>query len=204
MTTNLRSWLRRNPQPHSVRYTTSDDEERELQLSTSARNKWKDAAEALEEVGAVRVECIASDGKVLRVTTLAGDEDDDTGAAKGDDKRSAREMAGLATVLDAHGKRMNEAFEKGSEAASRGQDNLVDVVQILTHQWTATMAAVHQLSMQLGKVLRAQSGADEEHDELAGPLQQVLGMAAMRMMNGGAAQAGGGDAKPKPEGKKGA
>lgn len=186
MVTNLKSWLRRTPQPHSLRYTTSDDEERELQLSSNARNRWKDAADALEEMGAMRVEALDKDGKVLRVGVLREEDDRATAdpAAKAEVQKS-KDTAALALVLDSQGKRICEAFEKGAEAASRGQDNLVDVVQILTVQWTSTMQAVHTLSMQLAKALRAAGGSEEAGDDLQGPMQQMMGMAMMRMMGMG-------------------
>jgi hypothetical protein len=201
MVTNLKSWLRRMPQPHGIRYVTPDDEERELQLSSNARNRWKDAADALEEMGAVRVEALDKEGKVLRVAQLR---DEDGGelhdATERQDRAKAKELVGLASVLDAQGRRISEAYREGAEAASRGQDNLVQVVNILTAQWTATMQSVHNLSQSLARAIRGQGGGDEEHDEVGAGIQQLLGMAAMRMMGMGMPGMGG-DA-PAPDTKK--
>lgn len=200
MVTNLKSWLRRMPQPHGIRYTTPDDEERELQLSSNARNRWKDAADALEEMGATRVEALDKDGKVLRVATLRDEEGGELhDPTERQDKAKAKEMTALASVLDAQGRRISEAYREGAEAASRGQDNLVQVVNILTAQWTATMQSVHNLSQSLARAIRGGEGADE-HDDVGAGLQQLLGMAAMRMM--GMGMPGTDGTQPPPSDKK--
>lgn len=186
MVTNLKSWLRRNPQPHGIRYTTPDDEERELQLSSNARNRWKDAADALEEMGAVRVEAMDKDGKVLRVALLR---DEDGGelhdATERQDKAKAKEYGAIASILDAQGRRISEAYAAGADAAARGQDNLVQVVNILTAQWSATMSSLHNVSQSLARAIRQQGGESEEPDEGDALQKQLLGMAVMRFLNGG-------------------
>lgn len=188
MVTNLKAWLRRQPQPASIRYTTPDDEERMLELSANARNRWSDAQEALESAGAVRIEALDKEGKVLRITKRDDEDGGElTDSTERDSKAKAKEMASLALVLDAQGRRINEAHEKGAEAASRGQDNLVQVVNILTAQWSATMNALQSASMNIAKLARQAGGAeveDGEDDAMGQQLQQLLGLAAMKLLGG--------------------
>jgi len=198
MVTNLKSWLRRQPQPASIRYTTSDDEERTLELSGNARNRWSEAAEALESANAVRIEALSKDGSVLRITKR---EEEDNGevhdAIERQEKNRAKETASLALVLDAQGRRISEAFNAGADAASRGQDNLVQVVNILTAQWSATMQSLHNVSMNLAKLARG-AGVEEDDDGMGQQMQQLLGIAAMKMMGMNGAPTD----TPPPNGKK--
>ena len=193
MVTNLKSWLRRNPQPHAIRFTTPDEEERELQLSASVKNRWRDAADALEEMNAVRVEALDKDGKVLRVATLREDDGPSTAESRAGSVELARSKETAALALVAREVRLAavEGYQAGADGASRGQDNLVQVVNILTAQWSGTMNALQSLSMQLGKALLAAGGGDggEEDDGLGGQIQQLLGLAVMRQMGMGPAQA---------------
>jgi hypothetical protein len=184
MVTNLKSWLRRNPMPTSVRYTTVDGEERILELPTGKARKWQDTAEALDACDAVRIECLNAKGEVLRVTKR--DENEVTTEAAAQAKQElnkAKETAALALVLDSQGRRISEAYAAGADAASRGQDNLVQVVNILTTQWSATMQSLHNVSMNLAKLARQAGGAEgEEDDGMGAQMQQLLGIAAMKMM----------------------
>ena len=201
MVSSLSRWLKKAPQPTSVRYTTDDDEERVLEITGPSSRRWKETAEALESLKARRVECLDKDGKVLRVTSLGDPEMGDS--AERESKATAKENASLALVLDAQGRRISEAYMAGAEAASRGQDNLVQVVNILTTQWSATMQSLHNVSMNLAKLARQAGQADEGEEDTVGPaIQQMLGIAAMKMMGG---MGGGGEAvangKPKTKEK---
>ena len=180
MVNSLSRWLKKTPQPKSVRYTTEDGEERTLAIGSNQR-KWKEAESALVDSGAVRVECLAEDGTVLRIETLREVEDDKAPAGE---VAKARETAALAVVLDAQGKRINEAFLAGADAASRGQENLVNVVNILTAQWSAPMNALQSASMNLAKLAR-QAGAspgDEDDDGMSQQMQQLMGLAMMKFL----------------------
>lgn len=189
MVTNIKAWLQRPPRPAGLRYVTGDGEERELTLSGNGK-QWADAENALLELGAVRCDALDKEGKVLRVAVLkkadgggpSGSEIQD--AAERQDRQKAKETASWALVLDAQGRRISEAFQAGADAASRGQDNLVQVVNILTAQWSATMQSLHNVSMNLAKLARQAGAADEgEPDNELGPaIQQMLGLAAMKMM----------------------
>lgn len=184
MVSSLSRWLKKAPQPHSVRYTTADDdEERVLEVTGPASRRWKETAEALESLRAHRVECLDKDGKGLRVTVLGDTEMGDS--AERESKAAAKEHTALALVLDAQGRRISEAYAAGAEAASRGQDNLVAVVNILTTQWSATMQSLHNVSMNLAKLARQQGQGDDGDEDTVGPaLQQLLGIAAMKAMGG--------------------
>jgi len=201
MVSSLSRWLKKAPQPTSIRYTTDEDEERVLAVTGTANNRWRAAADDLESLKARRVECLDKEGSVLRVTLL-GTDPEMGDAAERQSKAAAKENASLSLVLDAQGRRISEAYMAGAEAASRGQDNLVQVVNILTTQWSATMQSLHNVSMNLAKLAR-QAGQDEGQDEdTMGPaIQQMLGIAAMKMMGnmGGGGEAAAANGKTKKE-----
>jgi hypothetical protein len=200
---SLRSWLRRNPQPAEIRVINEDDEEKVIKLSSDARNRWKGAEEAIYSARARSVQCLDADGAILRampITTDAeGNEVDDSEVlAKRYEKELKGERRELGLVLDRYGDRLNEAFERGAAAANVSQDNLVQLVQILTQNLSMAITNIHNLSLQYGQLLQqndGDGGSSSRNDEL---IRTVLGGAVQRAMGG---MGGGGGGNGKPNGK---
>jgi hypothetical protein len=184
---SLRSWLRRQPQPSEVRIVNEDDEEKVIKLSSDARNRWKGAEEAIYSARARTVQCIDAEGAIIRAmkleTDAEGNELDDADVmAKRYEKELKGERRELALVIDRYGDRLNEAFERGAQAANVSQDNLVQLVTILTNQLGLAITNVHNLSLQYAQVLQNQGDdGGGRSDEL---LRTVIGGAVSRAMGG--------------------
>ena len=193
---SLRAWLRKNPQPFSLRIRTEDGEERTIKLG-DGRDKWKVAEQTLAASRAVSVEAVAADGSVIRGEQLR----EETAASSGDDgadydeKRAARTMLAQASMLDRYGDRLNQAFDKGASAANTGQENLVALVEVLTMHLSSAITSLHNVSINLANVVARAGGGEEttQHDTNGQMLTQLLGQVAMRQMGGGD------DEKPKPK-----
>ena len=145
---SLRAWLRKNPQPFSLRIRTEDGEERTIKLG-DGRDKWKVAEQTLAASRAVSVEAVAADGTVirgeqLREETAASGGD---GGADYDEKRAARTMLAQASMLDRYGDRLNQAFDKGASAANTGQENLVALVEVLTMHLNCAITSLHNVEI---------------------------------------------------------
>jgi len=182
---SLRAWLRRQPQPFSLRIRTEDGEERSIKLG-DGRDKWKVAEQTIATSRAVAVEALDAEGKLLRGEQLR--EEPAAGADDGsdyDEKRAARAMQAQAAMLDRYGARLNEAFERGAAAANTGQENLVGLVEVLTTHLTMAITNLHNVSVNLGNIVsRGIGGGAEEsqHDQNGQMLTQLLGQVALRAM----------------------
>jgi hypothetical protein len=188
----LRSWLRRNPQPHSLRVVLEDGEERNIRLSDDSRNRWKAAEEAVQVLAAVSVQCIAADGAVLRVQQLREDEDPE-GTAEPEHKAVAKSTRELAGVLDRFGHQLNEAFERGANAANMGQENLVELIHLMTQQHAMAISNLHNVSVNLANMMIKFGGGEPPAvDENQAGIERLMVAAATRAMMGGP------EDKPKP------
>lgn len=208
---SLISWLRKNPQPHSLAVRTEDDELKPVKLLPgNARNKWKSAEETIHAMRAVSVECLDKDGEVIRAWKLREiDGPNELAAEDPDDKRMRlalkdRDQA-TAQMLDRYGDRLNEAFERGAAAANTGQDSLVALVETLTGHLSLAITNLHNVSVNLANfIVKAGGGEDIQQGNPANDAamaQLLAGMATRFLSNGGPAQ-GGGPAE-KPNGKAG-
>jgi hypothetical protein len=198
---SLRSWLRRQPQPAEVRIELEDGEERTIKLSADLRNRWKGAESAILNSHAVSVHCVDSDGAIIRSESLR--EDDEQGesvdaAERRQERKQAMSLQAVSGMLDRYGDRMNEAFERGAQAANVSQENLVQIVSVLTQHLGIAIANLHTVSMQFANHLQENSGEEKgsRSEELLG---EVLGAAARRAMGGGDAN-GAAKGKGKPNG----
>jgi hypothetical protein len=176
---DLRSWLRRAPKPARLRIKTSDDEERIIELG-AGRTKWHACEETVRTSGAVSVQALDKDDKILRACRLSEEDleadDDEDKAQKRDERAIGKERRELAGVLDAYGKRMNDSFLAGAEAAGRSQENLVALVEVLTTHLSLAITNLHNVSVNLANVVQEASGGGDNPN--AGLLGQVLALAA--------------------------
>lgn len=185
---SLRAWLRRQPQPFSLRIRTEDGDERTIKLG-DGRDKWKVAEQSIATSRAVSVEAVSADGTILRGEQLR--EEPTAGADDGgdyDEKRAARVMQAQAQMLDRYGDRLVQAFKEGAAASNAGHENLVDLVGMLTTHLTMAITNVHNMSVNLSNlVARAGGGGGDEsqHDQNGQLLTQLLGQVAMRAMTPG-------------------
>lgn len=153
---DLRAWLRRAPKPRKLRIHV-DGDERIIDLGTG-RCKWVEVEETVRNAGATLVECLSADLSIIRSTVLEEDPDDKEDVATATSTAMAKAQAGSAAMLDAYGKRMNEAFLAGASAANTSQENLVAIVETLTAHLSLAITNLHNLSTNMATM--AQNYAD--------------------------------------------
>lgn len=165
---NLKSWLRRVPQPHSLRL----DDKKVLRIS-EGKNKWRDILDAVALEQPVKVEALDTDGNVIRVTQLADPEDkqDEAGAAK-----PKSELAELGALIAGAYKSGAEQHAAAFQLAFAENTKLVQVLAErlggLEKAWQTTLEQRAAEYMQQG------GGSGEGIDGLMngpmGPLLQAL------------------------------
>jgi hypothetical protein len=180
---DLRSWLRRAPKPKKLRIKTGDGEERVIELGRG-RYLWNEVEHTVRTAEAISVECLDAEGTILRATRLTEEDPEDFEAAgkeSADGKAVTKAMAAQATMLDAYGRRMNEAFARGAEAASTSQDKLVALVEVLTQHLTLAITNLHNISTNYAQVVAA-TGKDSEGLEPGQLLQGLMAMIANKSL----------------------
>lgn len=152
---DLRAWLRRAPKPRKLRIHV-DGDERIIDLG-AGRCKWAEVENTVLNSGATLVECLDPSGAILRSTVLEEEEPEES-KDELQAKSLARTQASSAAMLDAYGKRMNEAFLAGASAANTSQENLVAIVETLTAHLSLAITNLHNLSTNMATM--AQNYAD--------------------------------------------
>lgn len=170
---DLRSWLRRHPKPRKLRVTTGDDETKVFDLGIK-RVKWNQVEESVRACHAVQVEALDADDQVIRAVELEDASDGEKTSPE--EKAAAKANANQAAMLDAYGKRLVEAFEKGAEAASASSDSLITLVSTLTTHLGAAITNLHTVSVNLANVISSAADPTGENKN-AHLLEQVLALA---------------------------
>lgn len=179
---NLKSWLRRVPQPHSLRL----DDKKTLRIGENGKNKWRDVLDAVALEQPSKVEALDADGNVIRVTQLADPED--KGEEESDAKRPKSELAELGALIGkayadgaaAHAKAYELAFGENTKLVGL----LAERLGGLEKAWQSTL---EQRAAELG----AAAGGDGIDGLMNGPMGPLLQALAMKTLGAG------GDA-PKP------
>jgi hypothetical protein len=177
---DLLHWLRRAPKPSRLRLKTADDQERYIDLGKS-RVRWADVESSVRSSDAVTVQCLAENGDILRAMELGEEGDADEPAGK-EDKSSKAMLRDMAALLDASGKRQNEAYQQGAKAASQSSDKLVELVEVLTGHLAIAITNVNNLSVNLSHALQATGTAPEGEESQSSKMLQGL----MAMLTQGA------------------
>jgi hypothetical protein len=159
---DVRAFIGRAPRPKRVRYRMPDGEERILEVRKGGKRLWDEMVSTIKTSGAVTLECLSEDGTLIRGKSL-DEEDSESFEAAGDaTKDLSKAMREQAAMLDAYGRRMNEAFQRGAEAASSSQDKLVELVQVLTQHLTIAITNLHNISTNYAQVLAQASEGGEQ------------------------------------------
>lgn len=106
---NVKSWLRRHPQPTRLRF----DRKKEYRIAEQGKAKWRDALDAIALEQPSVLEALGEDGVVLRVTEL-----NDPDAKEEDEKKKPSEWASLmvpAGLLEHFADLYADAYRLGAE-----------------------------------------------------------------------------------------
>lgn len=155
---NLRRWLGQKPVPAKLRLHKENGETQVMPVGTSTRGKrhWQKLEETLEAIGPVKIEALTETDELLRAIDIEPDEDGDGGEAKAryEDRLLTKDRREQAAMLDAYGKRLADAFDAGSRAASVSQDHLVGLVETLTENLSVAIVNVHNLSVNVSNIMQ--------------------------------------------------
>lgn len=190
---SLRSWLRKAPQPTSLRIVDVDGNVRDIMV-TPGRNCWKNAEQAILGARAVNVEALDPTMKIIRSQAVEYEDDpDDPSPASPDayatkeqaaiDKALAKDRREMAGIIDRYGDRLCEAFTAGAAASNNSHETLVGLVETLTMNLSAAITNVHNISAAYARLL--QDGGKEEKDPNDDALAAVIGGALERFAGGG-------------------
>jgi hypothetical protein len=194
---DIKSWMRKHPKPKRLHIKKPDGEWQFVEI-TGGKYLWTEIERTIKSSEATAVECLDASGNVLRSVKLTEedtqDPDDsfDTPAVAAD-KTLSKALQAQAIMLDAYGRRLNEAYVRGAEAASGSQDKLVQLVENLTQHMTIALTNLHNISTNYANALAQQNDSGTDNGEL---LKGVLGLA----LGGGQAQR---VPPPDPNGQKG-
>lgn len=134
---NLRSWLRREPQPVRVIADT-----RTIQVPAGPR-KWAELEETILSIGATKVEAVGADGSLLRVVNLETEESSSGGPAIGRSASGLSEMAQMAQIIaeasDRAAQRHADAYRLAFEENTKLVGLLAERLGSLESSWMRTL-----------------------------------------------------------------
>lgn len=177
--TNVRSWLRRPPHPAKL---MADD--REIAIG-EGRNKWRDAENAVLDLGATKLEAINAEGALLRVCLLEQEgAEPDKEDPFADVKLQSREAEIAKLILEA----TDRGAQRHAEAYTVAFEKMASIVQFAMER-----ASSLEVAWQHALNDRATQSGDDQEGAVAAGLVDMMGRAAGR----GAVDA----VKEKPNGK---
>lgn len=181
---NLKSWLRRQPQPVKVRAGKA------VLVIGEGKNKWRDVIEQIEHMQPPRLEALDGEGNIIRGVDLESDGDGEPGSkTRGKDDNSDSELVRLARII-------SEAHDQGAQRMATAFGNAFQeygqLINVLSQRLTSVEGSWQALLAQRAQdVENGASGTD--------PVQAMMAnMIAGKMMSVGTAP----DGKAKPNGKK--
>jgi hypothetical protein len=195
MTVSLQTWMKRAPRPVKLRVKKHDGDSETIDVKGAGggkRTQWAKLEQTIALIdGATSVDCLGADGTILRSLPLTTDDDDDDEdreerRERASDKAVAKDRRELAAILDAQGRAIERAYAAGSEAASRSNEALTNMVTTLTDNLAIAITNIHNLSANYANALQAQ-GRPESEEGNAG-IMQLAGLLAPLVMGQGQQQ----------------
>lgn len=177
---NLKSWLRRVPQPVKIRAGKA------ILVVGEGKNKWRDCIEQIEHMQPSRLEALDADGNIIRGVDLESEGEGEPGSrARGKDENTDSELVRLARII-------SEAHDQGAQRMATAFGNAFQEYGALIGTLSQRLTAVEGS----WQALLAQRAQDVENgasgtDPLQGMMAQMI---AGKMMSVGTEA-------PKPNGK---
>ena len=172
---NIRSWLRRNPQPTTVRC-----DERVVQVPPEGARKWADLEATILTLNPTQLVALDASGNVLRACELAGDGEVDALDAV-DQKMSERERE-VTTIARIIADSSDRAAQRHAAAYEASFTHMVNLVSIIAARLTG-MENAWQQAMQAAAEARAEAASAGSAEE-----QMAVGLLTNMMNPGGAAK----------------
>lgn len=164
---NVRSWLRRIPQPVRVRL----DRKKLLNVG-EGKNKWRDVVQVIELEQPSTLEALDADGSVIRMTELQDPaEPATTEVGAGPVGKLPPEFA----VLQAFGALLLDAYVKGAEQHAKAYElAFAENTKLVTALSQQSRNLQHSLEDQLAQRLANAEGGDDGALSSLGPLMPML------------------------------
>lgn len=184
---DVKSWLRKQPQPHSV---VCDG--RKVLVATGPR-KWAETAETIASLGTTRLEALSEDGTTLRVVELEAGEAapaEDKGSKAGPDLAGLSklgELAQLAQIIghvsDQAAQRHQAAYAMAFTEFAKMNAAVMERLSGMEQSWILSLNTISDLRMQLVDAIADAKNAQEGSQD--GLVTQLLGTAITNGMGGG-------------------
>jgi hypothetical protein len=191
---NIKSWLRRSPQPASIRIV-SGGESRQIAIPHADPRKWAIVEETINAADPEVVEALDAGGAIIRGLERkpAEDDEDETGETASEAKADlaiARRAVAKASMLDKYGQRLNEAYEKGAHAGAQGSEQVVTLCSMLMQHFSNLMTSFHETNLKVAELV--QELAETKGEKESSPAEQLIGQigAAVAMKGLGAGENG--------------
>ncbi len=192
---DLRVWLRRSPQPVTVRVDTPQGEKNLSCEVGSNRDRWARLEETIVRMKATRVEALDRKGQVLRFVELAHEEEErdaEVPTRNSEPQRMGRYERELATTA----RLIGQAYKDGAAAVTGQHEQVFAKLLAIVESQAASITNFHnavtllhenrlRLAMQ-DEEDRARRDAERE-DEPNGGLESLLPMFAGGLAQGQAA-----------------
>jgi|SRR5215471_8922854 len=173
---NVRSWLRRVPNPTKIRL----DRKKEIRIG-EGKNKWRDALDVIALEQPSVLEALDNDGTVIRMTELAeGKADGEEPAEKGP------KLPPEFQVLQAFGALLLDAYVKGAEQHARAYElafgENTKLVTALSQQSRHYQRELDSMLEQRLQQAAEGAGGEGFADFLNGPLAPLVSTLATKML----------------------
>jgi hypothetical protein len=186
---NLRAWIKRTPEAHSVRCSSSDGEVQVVVIAPRSHTKYADAERAILALNPERVEALDGGGSIIRVVDLRaeGEEDEPLAAPK---SSRADEFAALMTIACTAA---DKAAQRHAEAYRVAFEQMAAITKSVSDRAFATEKILARLLKQ------AEERAEEAREEPQGDpaTASMIQLATQALASGALSKAppNGGDKK---------
>lgn len=166
---NLKSWLRRVPQPNSIRL-----DQKEVVRISEGKNKWRDVLDVIALKQPSMLEALDTNGHVIRVTEVQGpqgerEDGDDDAKTKGPKSELAELGALIAGAYKSGAEQHAAAFQLAFAENTKLVQVLAERLGGLEKAWQTTL---EQRAEELAHVAAASSDGGESL--LSGPLGPLI------------------------------
>jgi len=180
---NVKSWLRRLPQPASIRL-----DKKQIVRVGEGKNKWRDVYDVILTTQPRILEALDSEGSIIRVTELAAEEDETP--------ETTSKGSGPNTELAQLGSIMKECFESGARQNREFFETIVSKYATLAEQVINRNQQLEGAVERTWEEKAAQiaSGGGDLAEIMNGPIGVLINAVMGRMIEGKKAE-------PEPEEK---
>lgn len=190
---NLRSWIKKPPQPVSLRVHLVDGSKDELVIDQKDNRRWARAAESLEAMSILKVDALDPKGKILRTTLVDNEDAPEVDAPAGESTGKPEGESPLGELARHLNVAADQAAKRVAEVVKPAMEGMRDVTSIAVSSLDKASQAIDRLTRRLEQAEARLSAQREQPGEgdvpnmlFQGLLMKQLGPAGAAMMARGA------------------